>query len=239
MRAVVREDLERRHRAAERGEAEPEQQRDRARLLLAREQAAEQDGGAGARRGRRRGSTAAVPSGLPQLTPKNEQRAEHDDQRLQERDRQAAEHAARRRASRVEVGVERMRRAMPSRRVSISQAAPFSELRKMNSRSWVLAPASKRPAVVACTRSRRAVDRTLDARRRARRGLRPRERARRSVSLRRALESLGGGERAALIGGDRLDRRPQLLRDASRAGRGSARVDRLALRAAARRSRPG
>ena len=49
--------------------------------------------------------------------------------------------------SRIEVGVESMRRAMPSRRVSISQTAPLSELRKMNSSSWVLAPASKRPAV--------------------------------------------------------------------------------------------
>ena len=48
LRAVVREDLERRHRAAERGQAETEQQRDRAGLLLGREEAAEQDGRTGA-----------------------------------------------------------------------------------------------------------------------------------------------------------------------------------------------
>ena len=41
---------------------------------------------------------------------------------------------------RTEVGVESMRRATPSRRVSISLAAPVSDVRKMNSRSCVLAP---------------------------------------------------------------------------------------------------
>jgi hypothetical protein len=42
-----------------------------------------------------------------------------------------------------------MRRAIPSRRVSINQTAPLSEVRKMNSSSCVLAPPSNRLSVPA------------------------------------------------------------------------------------------
>ena len=48
------------------------------------------------------------------------------------------------RIERGEVGVESMRRAIPRRRVSISQTAPLSELRNTNSSSCVLAPLAKR-----------------------------------------------------------------------------------------------
>jgi hypothetical protein len=43
--------------------------------------------------------------------------------------------------------VDSIRRAIPSRRVSISQIAPLSDVRKMKSNSWVLAPAWKRLSV--------------------------------------------------------------------------------------------
>ena len=49
---------------------------------------------------------------------------------------------------------------MPSRRVSISHTAPLSELRKMNSSSWVLAPDSKRPAAEVYAPPSGAVSRT-------------------------------------------------------------------------------
>jgi hypothetical protein len=81
------------HGTAERGESEPEQQRNGSGLLLVAAQASEQDGGAGAhqreREDHRRGSERIAPGDA-----EGQQRAEHDDERLDERDRQAPEHLA-------------------------------------------------------------------------------------------------------------------------------------------------
>ena len=100
---------------------------------------------------------------------------------------------------RSEVGVESMRRAIPRRRVSISQAAPLSEVRKMNSSSCVLAPVSKRPrrlGVGAPVGRGRAATATGAAggRRRCARC----ERARRTSACCWRASELAGGEQRAL-----------------------------------------
>ena len=107
-----------------------------------------------------------------------------------------------------------MRRAMPSRRVSIIHAAPLSELRKMNSSSWVLAPDSKRPPALAEWRRRapsadlnRAVGTESAA-------ARARERVAGGTS-RGGWTSLRGGEHAALIVDHRLDGGPHRWASAS------------------------
>ncbi len=161
-------------------------------------------------------TTAAVPSGSPQLTPKK-----ISDPRTM---MSACTSATAMRPSSwpatsvpTEVGVERMRRAMPSLRVSITNAAAVSEVRKMNSSSWVLAPESNRPAVVVYAVPSGAVSRRLNSRCCRARGLRSRERVREG-DPQLPLERLRGGDRAALFGGDRLGRRAQLLGDGVRAG---------------------
>jgi hypothetical protein len=92
--------------------------------------------------------TAAVPSGSPHATLK----ASREPSTMMSAWRRAiTRHPSTwpTRIVRVEVGVERMRRAIPSRRVSISQTAPLSEVREMNSSCCVLAPPSNRLSVPA------------------------------------------------------------------------------------------
>jgi hypothetical protein len=90
-------------------------------------------------------TTAVVPSGSPHPTPK---KSDEPTTMISACSKAMARRPRRTpaRIERVEVGVESMRRAMPSRRVSISHTAPLSELRKTNSSSWVLAPLAKRPS---------------------------------------------------------------------------------------------
>ena len=207
------EDLERHHRAAERGQAEAEQDRDRAGLLLV-ENTLPSSMPAPVPTSENAMTTAAVPSRVAPADAEEERRAGDDDQRLEERDREAAEDCAGedrprrgRRREHAPRDAEPARLDQPHRAV---ERVEEDEEQQLGARA-----ASKRLARARGTAPPSgALTRTRDGRRVAAAAACARASARaKRRPARRAGSSRAAPSSAAPARGDALDRRAQLLGD--------------------------